>query len=67
MFVLVLSLIAVVDENCCCCSSVKAEVMLFRGAGVKDFVVVIVSFVVAAVVGLFLQLSSSGSQSIFRL
>ena len=64
--VLDLSLIAVVDENCCG-FSVTSVVMLPKFAIVDGSVVFIVSFVIGVVDILFTQLSSCGSQSIFRL
>ena len=64
--VLDLLLIAVVDENCCG-FSVTSVVMLLKFAIVDGSVVFIVSFVIGVVDILFTQLSSCGSQSIFRL
>ena len=66
VFVLESSLIAVVDENCCG-FSVTSVVMLSKFPIVDGSVVFIVSFVIGVVDILFTQLSSSGSQSIFRL
>ena len=67
VFVVTSSLILLVDENSCCGSLVEAVVVSFKCPLVDDSVGVIVFVDVAVVVFLFLQLSSEGSQSIFRL